>query len=206
MYHYTYSIFCIPEKTYYYGKRSSKERPENDLWISYFSSSTLLKNKVEIYGIDQFIPKIRKLFKSKEEALRWENKLLVRCNVSKNPKFINRWPSPLQEPSRFAGFQHTSQAKKQIAKSVKKAKSNKSYKRSDTSARNYSTGFNKFWEGKNRPDISDNSKGSNNPNAKSVITPAGLFGSYIDAANYYNVKWYTIKDWVKKGKEGFYYG
>lgn len=89
---YTYIVFCIPTNQYYYGVRwGNKVSPEKDLWIKYFTSSKLVKQLISKYGKDSFKTSVRKIFVSKEEAISWEESVLKRLKVLKNPSlWLNR--------------------------------------------------------------------------------------------------------------------
>jgi hypothetical protein len=45
---------------------------------------------IKEYGKDSFEYKVRKLFATKEECLKWESKFLMKINAAKNPEWINR--------------------------------------------------------------------------------------------------------------------
>ena len=91
MKYYTYLIGWSTFKIYYYGSRTSKKitTPENDLWKIYFTSSTYVKKFIEENGNPDII-QIRKKFNSKEEALEWEKKFLIKVKADKSPSFLNR--------------------------------------------------------------------------------------------------------------------
>lgn len=90
-YHYVYRITNKEVGKYYYGKRSSKIPPKDDLGIRYFSSSTdkefLIDQKV---NADRYKYKIVRKFKTSEEAIAFEVILHSKFNVSINQKFYNK--------------------------------------------------------------------------------------------------------------------
>ena len=88
---YTYSVYCIPTKQYYYGVRFAKGCDPKDLWVKYFTSSSYVKRLIELYGKGAFIPKVRKVFKNKKTALLWESKILQRLNAALRDDFINKY-------------------------------------------------------------------------------------------------------------------
>ena len=90
IYHYVYRITNLIEKRHYYGSRSSKTIPENDLGIKYFSSSC-----IENFISDQkqnpsnYRYKIIKRFDDRKSALEFEIFLHKKFQVSSNEKFYN---------------------------------------------------------------------------------------------------------------------
>ncbi len=89
-YHYVYRITNITENIHYYGKRSSKVRPEEDLGVKYFSSSRLKEFiNEQIENPTNYKYKIIRQFTSSSNALRFEAKLHKKFDVGKNEKFYN---------------------------------------------------------------------------------------------------------------------
>ena len=60
------------------------------MWVKYFSSSKHVHQLIKDYGLNSFTYKVTKTFKQKAEAVKHEKEVLVRCNASKNGKFINK--------------------------------------------------------------------------------------------------------------------
>ena len=91
---YVYKVKFIKTGQIYIGSRYSKklteEKIKNDLWHRYFTSSKLVKSLIKKYGNDMFIPKIIKIFNSRDEAKIYETKLLKRLNANYNPKLLNQ--------------------------------------------------------------------------------------------------------------------
>lgn len=87
MYHYVYLIHNIKEHKAYFGVRSSRCKPEDD--IKYMSSSKVVK---ELYKTNKedFIKRILKVFSTRKEALEWEIYLHSTYNVGVNPSFYNK--------------------------------------------------------------------------------------------------------------------
>lgn len=82
---YTYLIKCTINNKFYYGVRwGNKLPPSQDLWIKYFTSSKIVKKLIQDYGKESFIFEIRKTFKTKTEAISWEETVLRRLKVLKN--------------------------------------------------------------------------------------------------------------------------
>lgn len=91
MKHYVYRITNILVGRHYYGVRSSKFEPINDLGIKYFSSSTNKKFILEQKNHPEwFTYKIIMTFHTRELANMFEIKLHEKFNVSSNEKFYNR--------------------------------------------------------------------------------------------------------------------
>lgn len=86
---YTYCLTHNPSGRRYYGSRYAKNCKPEDLWISYFTSSTIIKKLIETDGKSAFSFEIRKVFDTKVAALTWEQKVLCRLKVTKNEKWIN---------------------------------------------------------------------------------------------------------------------
>jgi hypothetical protein len=88
---YTYLIKHIPTGLVYYGLRTAnKVSPQEDLWIHYFTSSPKVHKLIEETGKDSFLTEIRQVFDSTEKAVNWEPRVLRRCKVLHDPKWINQ--------------------------------------------------------------------------------------------------------------------
>lgn len=73
---YVYKIVS-KNKEFYYGVRwCYNGEPKNDLWVNYFTSSTLIHEMINEYGIDYFNPEIIKIFGDNKEALDYEYQLI----------------------------------------------------------------------------------------------------------------------------------
>jgi hypothetical protein len=86
---FTYLIKHIPTNKYYYGVRFKKNCHPNDLWTKYFTSSKKIKGLIKRYGKKSFKFEIRKTFKTSEQALNWEHKVLKRLKVIYKDNFLN---------------------------------------------------------------------------------------------------------------------
>jgi len=87
---YTYLIKHKPTGLVYYGVRTAnKVEAENDLWKEYFTSSKKIHALMEETGQDSFEIEIRKEFDTPEQAIEWEIKVLKRCNVLHDERWIN---------------------------------------------------------------------------------------------------------------------
>ena len=88
---YTYLIRHRPSGKVYYGYRSAnKVDPVDDLWKQYFTSSPNVRQLIKETGVDSFDVEIRKVFETKEQASNWETKVLRRCKVLTDDRWINQ--------------------------------------------------------------------------------------------------------------------
>ena len=88
---YTYLIKHRPTGKAYYGYRSAnKVEPHEDLWKQYFTSSPKIQQLIKESGVDSFDVEIRRVFETKEQASSWELKVLRRCKVLTNDRWINQ--------------------------------------------------------------------------------------------------------------------
>ena len=88
---YTYLIKHRPSGKVYYGYRSANRvEPTDDLWKRYFTSSPKVQQLIEETGVDSFDVEIRRVFETKEQASNWETKVLRRCNVLKDDRWLNQ--------------------------------------------------------------------------------------------------------------------
>ena len=88
---YTYLIKHRPTGKVYYGFRSAnKVEPHNDLWKHYFTSSPGVQKLIEETGVDSFDVEIRKTFDTKEAAVAWETRVLHRCKVLQDNRWLNQ--------------------------------------------------------------------------------------------------------------------
>lgn len=91
MYHYVYRITNIKLVKHYYGKRSSKIPPKDDIGVKYFSSST----DSEFIDDQQNHPqnyryKVVKVVPTSIEAIKYEILLHAKFDVGVNLKFYNK--------------------------------------------------------------------------------------------------------------------
>jgi hypothetical protein len=86
---YTYLIGWPHLNKYYYGVRYAKKCNPSDLWISYFTSSKIVKQLRKEHG-EPNIKEIRKTFDDPQSARLWEYKVLKRLNCVKDPKWLNQ--------------------------------------------------------------------------------------------------------------------
>jgi hypothetical protein len=87
---YTYLIKHRPTGKVYYGFRgANKVEPHEDLWKNYFTSSKKILNLIKETGADSFDYEIRKIFDTKEQAILWETRVLRKCNVLHDDRWLN---------------------------------------------------------------------------------------------------------------------
>lgn len=86
---FTYLIGWSFLNKWYYGVRHAKNCHPNDMFTIYFTSSKIVNEYVKIYGQPDII-QIRKKFKTKQDALEWEYKVLKRMKILSNDKFLNQ--------------------------------------------------------------------------------------------------------------------
>jgi hypothetical protein len=88
---YTYLIKHRPTGKVYYGFRSAnKLDPHQDLWKHYFTSSPRVQQLIKETGVDSFDIEIRRVFESKEQASAWETRVLNRCKVLHDDRWLNQ--------------------------------------------------------------------------------------------------------------------
>jgi len=86
---YTYLIGWTKHNMWYYGVRYAKNCHPNDFWKEYFTSSNYVKDFRKFHGEPDII-EIRKVFEDREDAIRWEQKVLLRMKVVKSNHWLNR--------------------------------------------------------------------------------------------------------------------
>lgn len=88
---YTYLIRHRPSGKVYYGFRSANRvDPVDDLWKHYFTSSPGVQRLIEETGADSFDTEIRRVFETKEQASNWETRVLHRCKVLHDDRWLNQ--------------------------------------------------------------------------------------------------------------------
>lgn len=86
---FTYLIGWTKHNKWYYGVRYSKKCNPNSLWVSYFTSSKIVKMFREQNGEPDVIV-VRKVFNCPKDAKNWEDKVLRRLKVDQNQKWLNQ--------------------------------------------------------------------------------------------------------------------
>ena len=121
---FTYLLKHIPTNKYYYGVRFKKGCHPNDLWTKYFTSSKKVKGLIKRYGKKSFIFEIRKTFKTPQQAINWENKVLKRMKVIYRNDFLNLTNNKSIDPKYLSkimsGKRNNFYGKKHTKESIKK--------------------------------------------------------------------------------------
>jgi len=152
---YTYLIKHRPSGKVYYGFRAAnKVNPDQDLWKQYFTSSLKVQQLIEETGTDSFDVEIRRIFESKEQAVSWETRVLRRCKVLTDDRWINQ---------NVAGYiVPTDESRKKISEYHKDKPKGKEHKQNLSKSQK---GSKRPWSAKNLP---TDTKGENN----------GMFGKH----------------------------
>ena len=152
---YTYLIKHRPSGKVYYGFRAAnKINPDQDLWKQYFTSSLKVQQLIEETGTDSFDVEIRRIFESKEQAVSWETRVLRRCKVLTDDRWINQ---------NVAGYiVPTDESRKKISDYHKDKPKSDEHKQK---IRESQKGSKRPWSAKNLP---TDTKGENN----------GMFGKH----------------------------
>jgi hypothetical protein len=87
---YTYLVKCLPTNEYYYGVRYAKNSRPDDLWVKYFTSSKVVKQRIDLFGKQQFAVEVRKVFSTAKDAMVWEDRVLRRLKVVDRINWLNR--------------------------------------------------------------------------------------------------------------------
>lgn len=87
---YTYLITFLPTGQRYYGVRTKRGCHPTDLWNSYYTSSKEVHQLIEQHGCGSFATEIRRTFRTREEAIAWEHRVLRRLDAARNPQYLNR--------------------------------------------------------------------------------------------------------------------
>ena len=74
----------------YYGVKCCSKSDPSMLWVRYFSSSKIVKELIKQEGKDAFNFEVRKIFQSKDEAMKWEQRFLTKVRAAQSPNWINR--------------------------------------------------------------------------------------------------------------------
>jgi len=86
---YTYLIGWSTLNKWYYGVQYGKSAHPNNLWNNYFTSSKYVKEFRKLYGEPDII-EVRKIFSNKEQAIRWEFKVIQRMKIVSSCNWLNR--------------------------------------------------------------------------------------------------------------------
>jgi len=116
---YTYCIKFLKTNQVYYGSRCAKNCHPSEFWVTYFTSSKIVKKLINEFGKDSFIFEIRKTFADNpKDSQKWERKVLKRINAGCRQDFLNKsngvapilsgWKNP------FFNKKHTEETKKKM--------------------------------------------------------------------------------------------
>ena len=86
---YTYLIGWTAHNKWYYGVRFAKNCNPDDLWVTYFTSSSYVQEFRKQHG-DPDVIEVRRTFLSQADARLWEETVLNRLNAVKDEKWLNR--------------------------------------------------------------------------------------------------------------------
>jgi len=121
---YTYCIKFLKTGQVYYGSRCAKKCNPSEFWVTYFTSSKVIKKLIEEHSKDSFIFEIRKTFKTNpKDAQQWERRVLRRMNAGHDQRFLNKsngvvpalsgWKNP------FYGKKHSDEIRKLMSELAK---------------------------------------------------------------------------------------
>jgi len=85
---YTYLIGWSKLNRWYYGAQYGRKASPNNLWKTYFTSSKYVKKFREENGEPDII-EIRKIFRTSQQTLRCEEKVLLKLNAAQSNKWLN---------------------------------------------------------------------------------------------------------------------
>ena len=110
--YYVYHVEILPTNEYYYGARYSKTASPSDLGKKYFTSSTLVQQKLFEHGSKNCKFSIIAEYNTKEECSKHENSLIIQ-HMS-NPLCLNK-----DRKTFGKGYKHSKEAKQKISQAVK---------------------------------------------------------------------------------------
>lgn len=94
---YTYFIGWTAHNKYYYGVQYGVNCDPTNLWVTYFTSSTVVKEFRKKYG-EPDIVEVRKIFADVDRAKLWELRVLQRLKVVLREDFLNQNAAPGPPP------------------------------------------------------------------------------------------------------------
>lgn len=87
---FSYLVTHLPSGLRYYGARWAQGCHPKDLWTTYFTSSKTVKELLERDGPEAFSCEVRRTFSTRKKCEDWEQKVLTRLGIPRNPKWLNR--------------------------------------------------------------------------------------------------------------------
>jgi hypothetical protein len=113
--------YCITHKITglsYYGRNAARGCHPKNFWVTYFTTSNIVKQIINQESKDIFKPKIMRIFDNAAECQQHEVKFLTKINAATNPKMYNRHNGS----SKFcntSGYPHTEKSKNKISSANK---------------------------------------------------------------------------------------
>lgn len=87
---FTYLVKLNSTGQMYYGVRYAEGCSPDDMWTTYFTSSTYVRDLIKLHGKEAFSYEIRRTFESIDKAIIWERNVLKRMRVYERADFINK--------------------------------------------------------------------------------------------------------------------
>jgi len=115
---YTYLITFLPTGQRYYGVRTKRGCHPTDLWNSYYTSSKEVRQLIKEHSCGAFTTEVRRTFRTREQAIAWEHRVLRRLDAARNPQYLNRNNGDrkfINNGITMNGRQHTEDAKRRMA-------------------------------------------------------------------------------------------
>jgi hypothetical protein len=95
----------------YYGVKCSVKSDPSMLWVTYFSSSKIIKELIKQEGKEAFDFEIRQVFQTKDAAMLWEQRFLTKVGAAKSPGWFNKYNGG----ANWRCNSHTEETKKKIS-------------------------------------------------------------------------------------------
>jgi hypothetical protein len=74
----------------YYGVRYANGCNPTELWVTYFSSSKRVAQRIREHGRDSFVFEVRRTFLTAKQARNWEEQVLRRLGVLRRDDWLNQ--------------------------------------------------------------------------------------------------------------------
>ena len=217
---YTYLIGWSRLDRWYYGVRwANKCKPEDDLWVHYFTSSKHVKEFRKQHGEPDII-QVRRKFSKKETAREWEYRILKRIGAVGDDRWLNKNhslgpPTMRGENNPFFGKTHSDEFKQWLS-DKRSGENNPNYGKplstcqklhlSETRQGDKNHMFGKKHSPEAKQKMSESSKGKKHSEgakrkvSKSVVIDGIIYYGRRDAAEQLEVHENTIRNWIKSGK------
>ena len=121
---FTYLLRHKPSGKLYYGVRCCRNAHPSQLWTTYFSSSRVVKKLIARDGADAFTAEVRQVFETKDKALAWEHRFLMKVNAAGSDLWLNRFNGG----RRFVCDGHKAETKRKISEALKGRKHSKAWR------------------------------------------------------------------------------